>query len=272
MPKLQLEDLLSTAGVRLKDFKIHCSSGDNPPPLEEFFDGNFKQYQERQNKRNFQCKQVLSLIHLGADQWLFAGVYDVSGYRPVKEPKKMYYYYETSEVEGLDHLTGRVIVKFTKEFRASYLKGSKYIDQLTVSEIRPLRMSVRDFPGYNSVLLSNKLLKTIVRQSLPSWKSPLSNVAGIYIIMDTKTGKPYVGSAQGSGGMWERWVSYATTGHGGNKELKHLLKTEGEDYVGHFQYSILEIFDLNEREEHVLQQESHWKNVMCSRQFGYNSN
>ena len=270
MPTLKLAGLLSTAGVCLKDFKIHCSSGDNPPPLEEFFDGNFKQYQERQNKRNFQCKQILSLIHLGDDQWLFAGVYDVSGYRTVEEPKKLYYYYKTSEVEGLDHLTGRVIVKFDKKFRASYLKGLKYIDQLTVSEIRPLRMSVQDFPGFNSVLLSNKLLKTIIRQSLPSWKYPLSNVAGVYIIMDTKTGKPYIGSAHGSGGIWGRWVSYVSTGHGGNKELRHLLKTEGKAYVKHFQYSILEIFDISEKHERVLQRESYWKNILCTRQFGYN--
>ncbi|GAG38250.1 unnamed protein product, partial [marine sediment metagenome] len=143
---------------------------------------------------------------------------------------------------------------------------------LIVSEIRDQRMSVGDFPGYNAVLLSYRLLCTIVREDLPSWKSVLSNVSGVYIITDNKTGKHYIGSAYGGDGIWQRWVRYAENGHGGNKELKQLLKKRGKGYVQNFQLSILEICDLNASEDYVVSRESHWKDVVRSREFGYNKN
>lgn len=133
-------------------------------------------------------------------------------------------------------------------------------------------MSVGDFPGYNSVLLSNRILKTIVRENLASWKSSLSNVAGVYVIVDKKTGKQYVGCAHGGEGIWQRWTAYAKNGHGGNKELRNLLKNKGQNYVENFQYSILEVFDINSNDDDIKKSETHWKNVLCSREFEYNKN
>jgi len=43
--------------------------------------------------------------------------------------------YSTEEVAGLEHLAGRAVVKFRKEFRASYLKGEKYADQLVCRQL-----------------------------------------------------------------------------------------------------------------------------------------
>ncbi len=82
---IRLLDLISLAGVKLGDYKIHCATGSNPTPLEEFFDGRFKEWQEDQTQRNFQYDHIVSLIHLGADLWLFAGVYSVEGVTPRKE-------------------------------------------------------------------------------------------------------------------------------------------------------------------------------------------
>jgi hypothetical protein len=90
--------------------------------------------------------------------------------------------------------------------------------------------------------------------------------------MDTATGKTYVGSAYGSGGIWQRWCAYAETRHGGNVELKALLDTTGAEHGDHFQYSILEIADPLATERQVLEREGHWKDVLMSRTFGYNSN
>ncbi len=58
-----------------------------------------------------------------------------------------------------------------------------------------------------------------------------------------KTGKQYVGSAYGGDGIWHRWVRYAKDGHGGNKEIKDLLKVKGRKYPSNFQFSVLEVCD-----------------------------
>lgn len=66
---IRLLDLISLAGIKLGDYKIHCATGVDPTPLEAFFDGQFKQWQEYQNQQNFRCDHIISLIHLGADRW-----------------------------------------------------------------------------------------------------------------------------------------------------------------------------------------------------------
>ena len=279
---IKLAELISLAGVKLDDFKIHCASGYTViHPLKAFLAGNFKQWQEEQNQKNFECREIVSLIHLEGERWLFAGVYTVKGVSEVertsdseffKARSGTSYQYETEEVDGLGHLTGRVIVRFNKNFRAVYLVGKTYIDQLLVSEIRDQRMTIGDFPGYKVVILSHDELKTIVCEDNPSWKTALSHVAGIYLITDTSMGKLYVGSAYGEGGIWQRWLEYAQNGHGGNKELRKILRDKGESHVTKFQFSLLEVCDLQTGAEAVIPRENHWKQVLKTREHGMNSN
>ena len=269
---IKLIDILSMAGIKLYDYKIHCAIGKNWPPLEAFFDGQFKLWQEEQNQKNFQCKHILSLIRLENDRWLFAGVYKVKGFKPYRQKGKRRFLYSTQELKGLEHLTGKAIIQFEKNFRASYLRGPKHEDKLFLVGLREERMTIGDFPGYNSVLLSYRMLKTIIRESNPSWRSALSNVAGVYLVTDTSNGKIYVGSAYGGDGIWQRWKVYAKNGHGGNKELRALLRKKKAAHAEHFQYSLLEICDLNSSDDYVISREVHWKNVLKSREFGLNQN
>ena len=178
------------------------ATGIKSSPLEAFLVGSWKEWQETQNQKNFECDQVLSLIHLGGARWLFAGLFAVLGVKQgnVHNPKG--YEYSTRELEGLDHLTGRAIVEFDKTFRASYLRGPKFENELVVVAIRDQRMTVGDFPGFNRVLLSYTMLCTVVRESNPSWLAALANVAGVYVITDNANGKQYVGSAYGGVGLW----------------------------------------------------------------------
>jgi hypothetical protein len=269
---LKLTDLIRLAGVSLDDFKIHCATGVKNPPLDAFFAGNWKEWQEHQNQKNFECRQIVSLIHLGGARWLFAGVFDVLGVREGAKHNPTGYTYSTREVSGLDHLTGRAVVEFDKSFRASYLKGPKYADAMLVVAIRDQRMTVGDFPGFKSVLLPLSLLRTIVREKNPTWHSALSNVGGVYVITDNSTGKQYVGSAYGGVGLWNRWVSYAKSGHGGNVELRQLLAGKGEDHAEHFQFSILEVCDRDASDDFVIGREAHWKTVLRTREYGLNAN
>lgn len=269
---IKLIDLLNLAGVSLRKFKLHCATSKISPPIEAFFDGKFKEWQEFQNQPNFNCDEIISLIHLGQDKWLFVGVWTVHGVRRKKVRGKTRYIYSTKEIHGLEHLVGRAVVQFDKKFRQSYLRGKRFIDELIVSEIRDQRMSIGEFPGYNSVLLSYKLLRTVVREQIPSWKSALSNVAGVYMLSDTRTGQQYIGSAYGGEGIWHRWSVYTKNGHGGNKEIRDLLKERGSKYSANFQFTVLEVCDLNASKDYVISREVHWKRALLTREFGMNMN
>ena len=98
-------------------------------------------------------------------------------------------------------------------------------------------------------------------------------VKGVYLIMDTSNGRSYVGSAYGDAGIWSRLCCYISTGHGWNDELVKTINEKGIDYaLSNFKFSILEVFSFNTPDEIIIGRESHWKNVMLSRQFGYNKN
>ena len=273
MPVLTLPDLIELSGVQLSDYKIHCATGKSPhSPLEAFFDGTFQVWQERQNQLNFQCDQVIGLIYLSPAIWLFAGLYHVIGCTEGRTDMPSGYTYQTEPVVNLEHLDGRAIVHFDKKFRASYLRGPKYASQLVIDSIRPNRMTIGDFPGFNDVLLTFPMLRTIVREHNSSWRSALGNVAGVYLIVDNTSGQQYVGSAYGGIGIWQRWSNYVATRHGGNKELRQLLRRKPAGHEANLQFSLLEVCDLNAANDFVIGRETHWKNVLRSRDFGLNAN
>ncbi|HNT74301.1 MAG TPA: GIY-YIG nuclease family protein [Anaerolineae bacterium] len=115
-------------------------------------------------------------------------------------------------------------------------------------------------------------MRIITEQQEQTWKSALSNVKGVYLIVDTSNGKKYVGSATSEGGIWQRWEDYVNTGHGGNDRLKELMLTYGVTYADNFQYAILEIADSHATKDYILSREAYWKQALLTRQFGYNAN
>ena len=266
-----LIDFLQLYGVNVdrSSYKVHLATGAEYPPLDAFFAGTFREWQEDQAQRNFECKHVIALIGLHSNQWLFAGVYQMLGH----ELSGGRCYYKSEEIEGQTAVIGRIVVSHHRTSRASYLWGTPETENnYVVSEFREKPMSVGEFPGYHGATVSYSALKTIVTQSVPSWKGALSSLKGVYLIADTSNGSKYVGSALGSEGLWQRWASYVHTGHGGNVELKAVLAKNGQEHVSKFQYSILEIADSHASDEYVRERESYWKEALLSRSFGYNKN
>ncbi len=266
-----LVDFLRLYGVNVdcSNYKIHLATGSEYPPLEAFFAGTFKEWQENQAQRNFECEHVIGLIGLQSNKWLFAGVYRMLGH----EVAGGRCYYQSEELPGQDEIIGRIIVSHSRTSRASYLWGTPETENsYIVSELREKPMSVGDFPGYHATTVSYEVLKTIVSQGVQSWKGALTSLKGIYLIVDTTNGSKYVGSALGADGLWQRWASYVHTGHGGNVELRAVLREKGAEHVEHFQYSILEIADSHASDEYVRERESYWKEALLSRKFGYNKN
>lgn len=265
---IKLTDFLkaSNINVDMQSYKVHLATGD---PLEAFFRDEFKEWQGYQTRRNFPCKMVVSLIQLRRNKWLFVGVYKILGHKKISEK---HISYSTELLEGQDELIGRIVVHHKRAGRPTYLKGKKDGGDFEVHEILPQRLTIKAFPGHNSVHITYNQLKSIIGQAVQTWQGALSNVKGVYLITDNSCGKQYVGSATGNSGIWQRWADYAKTGHGGNTELRALLKEKGSSHKNNFQYAILEIADTHSTDEQIRSRETYWKNVLRTKEFGYNSN
>lgn len=269
---------LLTPDLEPQQTKIHLAgwNGINDP-LDEFVAGRFEEWQRWQTQKNFERPFVLSLIRLAErDRWLFAGLHRVQGPCVLGpdplDGSKQCWRYPTEEDPGPSELTGRLVAHFARPGRQSYLVAEKWIDQITLAEVYPRRLSIGEFPGFRAVDLSFDELQLVAGQGLESWRSALSNVAGVYLISDGSSGRLYVGSASGAGGIWQRWCDYATTGHGGNVELRALAAADGVARAHGFRFSVLEIADIHTGEAEVLAREAHWKRVLLSRRHGLNGN
>jgi hypothetical protein len=130
-----------------------------------------------------------------------------------------------------------------------------------------------DFPGYYNFTLSYDQLTTMVKNpdSNREWQRMLSSVCGVYVLLDQRTGKQYVGSAYGAGGIWARWKSYVNSPSGGNALLKQLIERSPSGYK-QFQFSVLRVLEPSATKDEVIDQEVCTKKKLGSRAFGLNSN
>ncbi|MEC7940585.1 MAG: GIY-YIG nuclease family protein [Pseudomonadota bacterium] len=250
--------------------KIHLAVWNGEQnPLDVYLAGDFEEWQSYQSKRNFNREYIVSLIQLPEhDTWLLAGIYE-----SISDTwNEDHYDYTTKLVPEFESYYGRLKVSFTRSGRQSYLIAENWSESIVVKEITAQRVVVESFQGYQQTSLSKTHLDIIVKHQISDWRSALSSVSGIYLITDLATGKLYVGSATGEYGLWQRWCDYSYTGHGGNNQLYILLNDKGMTYADNFQYSILEIADTHKTKDEILARESYWKNVLASRQFGYNDN
>lgn len=273
---LALIDLLHLLDPELQpeQTKIHLASHNGrEDPIDEYLAGTFEEWQRLQAKKNFERPRVVSLIALpGRDAWLYAGAYDSHGCRPYLFMERDIVRYDLTERPGSRWLKGRLVVSFKRTGRQSYLVAENWASQLLVSEITRLPLTIGEFPGFKDVCLPMRDLRLLVQQAIESWRAALASVAGVYLISDAKTGRLYVGSADGEGGIWQRWCEYVRTGHGGNVELRALLRDEGTARADHFQFSVLEIADTHASKEQVLAREQHWKRVLLTLDHGLNAN
>lgn len=273
---MQLLEVLKIAYPNIDEYdcKVHLAvrNAFGEDPLTVFFSGKFKDWQEIQTRKNFKNKYIISLIQLPEkkNKWLFAGIYSVNGSAITYENNIQMYRYSTKQLSDDKSLVGRMIVNFERTGRQSYLVFANFTDKFQISELLPKPMAVQDFPGHENVRIKKEILDLIVTQGIDSWRGGL-RVPGIYLITDLKSGKLYVGKADGKKGIWQRWSEYSKSGHGGDVDLKKLLSEKGSDYAVNFQFSVLEIADAQSLSD-IDNRESHWKEVLASRNHGYNKN
>ena len=249
--------------------KVHlaCWNG-KEDPLDVYYRGGFDLWQSWQNKPNFERPLVVSLISLPeATRWLFVGVYASKGKRTLPSGT---YQYDLEHLPAYAEFAGRLFITFSRT-RASYLRGESCAPRMTVHAVTAEPVKLDEFPGFKTIDISFEDLDYLVRSGTTSWRTALGSVAGVYLISDTLTGKLYVGSATGEGGIWSRWCQYVD-GHGHNVELKRLVGAEGIERAKHYRFSVLEIADTHASSSEVLDRESHWKRVLLTRIHGWNAN
>jgi hypothetical protein len=103
-------------------------------------------------------------------------------------------------------------------------------------------------------------------EALPlTWIATFKASRGVYLLTCPKTREQYVGMAAGQSGLWQRWLEYKQTGHGGNVALK---SRDPSDY----QVSVLEVAGTAATDADIAAMETRWKLKLQSRDMGLNRN
>lgn len=245
--------------------------------------GFFELYQSYQSKPVFsECDYIVSFIGQTGSHARLVGVFRVirtvpGGERPLPPdfPFPWFaapdgWFYELERLCAFDDLASRVVI----DWGGAALSWHQWLvdKDKEVVEVLPTGY-VREFPGYLDFVVSFDELKGIISNPMANreWHRMLAAVAGIYLIVDNKTGKQYVGSACGEEGILGRWRGYAASGHGGNAQLMELL-AQDEGYARYFSFTILRTLPRTMTRKEVIDHETLFKHKLGSRAFGLNSN
>lgn len=258
----------------------HESSQFNMQTLRD--EGQFDFYQGYQSNPVFNRPYLVSFLGRPNARAVFYGVFRVSGPRPASDfaaPAALKYpqfhvgrgriWYDLEEVPGFEALRDRVMISWGKGTRS----WCQYLRDREVLEVLPAGY-VREWPGYLQVLLTYQQMKDMVANAAAyrEWHRALTATAGVYLILDTHTGKQYVGSATSEdGGILQRWTTYAKTPGAGNVELKKALAT-GETTPEHWQFTILQNLPRTMTPKEVVAVESLYKQKLGTRLHGWNKN
>lgn len=278
MNEFKLNDLLGLSDQEQYDYKLHIAKYNHDcQPLDIFMD-DFNEWinwnEWRGGRNDFNRTYIFTLIadYHHTDRNIFGGIFKiVDRFDDWEETTRGY---EVKVCEKCKSLIGRLVVESDAfKTRGRAFKMENYLDCCKVFEILEKPYQGVDFPGYDNVLIDFSTLEILVANQKDDWRVALENMKGIYLIADKNNGKKYVGSASGDYGIWSRWCTYANTAHGDNDMLVELIKKEGMDYARkYFQLSILEIWPMHTPTDTIINRESYWKEVLLTREFGYNKN
>lgn len=224
-------------------------------------------YQSLQTKEVFkECDYIVSFTGIERKRCILFGVFKVLGSNPCDQ----YMNYQLEQVHDFDHLIDRVVI----DWGPSTINWHQWLDRQDkeIVEIYPEGF-VKPFLGINEFVLSFYELSKLINNPNGNhdWYYNLSNVNGIYLILDDLKGEQYIGSAYGKNGIWGRWAEYSKTKHGGNKLLKELIEVEPERYK-HFKFSVLKTLSSNLTNSEVIAFETLYKEKLGSRAHGLNKN
>lgn len=258
------------------DYKVHVASwNQHDHPLDVFVrsKAEWKSWNESKSKKDdFNRDYIFSLIEFYPEPniWLFGGVFKV-----IKRAKKTGdQSYKVRLTHQFKPMIGRLKISWKRSGRVRARLFETCIEEFEVSEILKKPYTGESFCGYENINHDFQKLESVFKQNKLDWKTALENVKGVYLIVDKSNGKKYVGSAYGGAGIWSRWSTYMSTGHGYTDELTKLIKAKGIKYAReNFRLSLLEHRPMKTDDATIIDRENYWKEALLSRgQFGYNKN
>lgn len=214
----------------------------------------------------YPTKYIFSFAQLSGNEFIFGGIFEILN----REGEK----YEVKYIDKYDELIGRVVLTYTgSNVRGTVFTPSYILENSEINEIYKLAYKGEKFCGIENINHSYNQLKLIFDNKIEDWRSVLSNVKGIYLLADNKSGKLYIGSAKGSESIYGRWSNYIYGLDGGNLGLRELIEEKGEEYFKeNIKFSILETINMSFDDKSIEAKESLWKEKLLSRKFGYNKN
>ncbi|MCR9257690.1 MAG: GIY-YIG nuclease family protein [Alphaproteobacteria bacterium] len=227
---------------------------------------------------------VASFIGLEAGMALFIGIYKISSSRPMtleqfwqvpafqemkgfgmrgftaEEGRETILWFDLDLTDLYAEWKGKLIIDWPPPERSWWRRSHK--NQMGVRAIHDESLLDADMPDWDKINLTWDELAILPIK----WRQALSQWRGIYFIFDESDGKGYIGSAYGSGNLLGRWVNYAATGHGGNKQLR---KRNPQN----FRFTILQRVSPDLGMDEVIRLEASWKDRLHTRgEFGLNDN
>ncbi len=225
-------------------------------------------YQKEQAKPVFHdCDYILSFIGIERRKSIFIGIFKVNGFSIGSNDK---FYYDLEQLSEFIYLENRIVIDWGNNAIAWHQWYDK--QEKEVIQIFP-QGYLGEFPGLLDFVLTFEELERLINnpEANEDWKNHLSSVNGIYLILNNKTGDQYVGSANGQGGIWQRWTEYVKTIHGNNKKLIELYEQDNNCYKN-FKYSVLQTLPSNISQKEIVRIENLYKEKLGTRSFGLNEN
>ncbi len=247
----------------------------------------FKAYQATQlpraGKALARAQYVASFIGRTAGRALFVTLYEVGAaktitpddFRAIPEfselvslgmagwsadgPRAGALMFDLRPIDAFEGLLGRLEIAWTGGERSWFRWANR--NTFPIAAIHDSSDLEQDMPDWDVLVLRWSELG-----SLPAtWAGRLAEWRGIYLIVDESDGRSYVGSAYGADNLLGRWRVYASTGHGGNRELRRRDPKN-------FRFSILQRVSPDMDAEDVIELENRWKIRLHTRELGLNKN
>jgi hypothetical protein len=256
--------------------KLHCAVYNGEAYPIDVLSNDWPEWENwnrwRGSKNDFNRRFIFSLAQDRHEPnlWLFGGVFEVLA-RSDRPGSQSYDINLREDMMG--PFVRRLFVRYRLAGRQVRRTMESCVETMTIASILPEPHLGEPFPGHDRINHSLADIQLIVSQSRPDWRIALEHMKGVYVIHDLLTGEPYVGSAYGDTGIWQRWSYYAETLHGGNVGLRALVEREGAGYVRqNLMFALLEFWSMRTEDQHVIDREAYWKGVLLSRSLGHNRN
>lgn len=282
--KIGLIDILKLAGFDPSLPTKLVRHQDRRYPVQELRRrGWFELYQSYQGKPKFHgAQQIVSFYGLPGTRAAFDGVYKVLGWQPNKPGegpildacewskdwnRDAKFLYELERDRQFDDFRDRVVI----DWGLGALAWVQNLDNKPVLEILESGRKLPPFEDYLEFSLTYTQLTDLFsnEEAHRDWRTPLSAVAGVYLILAQESGNLYVGSAYGESGIWGRWRNYSLTGDGGNIQLRELIKSDSA-YPDRFRFSVLQILPKTMARDEVIRRETMYKSKLGTRAISLN--